>query len=119
VHERSTEVRRQRSARSQYQDPELSDGSQSDISDYKMQEEEKAGREGVDLNGVKHAYRDETWSNKFSTYEPQPRKFRGRRGASRFFSHLPTIMQLWDVIVFIFYLGNVCDWIRGRGEGAM
>ena len=48
------------SARVYCQVPELSEGFDSDNSNYEMQQNEEGGTEGVDLNGVKHAYREET-----------------------------------------------------------
>ena len=43
-------------------------------------------------NGVKHTYRDETWTKDFFTYDPKPKEFLGRRGTSQFFELLPTIL---------------------------
>jgi hypothetical protein len=81
------------SARVYCQVPELSEGFDIDNSSYEMQQNEEGGTEGVDLNGVKHAYRDETWSHNFFTYDLPPREFRGKRGASKFFAHLPTLFN--------------------------
>jgi hypothetical protein len=71
--------------------------SKSDISEYDIEEGQDANREEGDFTRVKHAYRDETWSKKFFTYDPPPREFRGRRGTSRFFPHLRRILQLWEL----------------------
>jgi hypothetical protein len=38
----------------------------------------------VESNGVKHVYRDETWSQDFFTYDLKPQEFLGWRNTSQF-----------------------------------
>jgi hypothetical protein len=71
----------------------FSDGNFSDDSSEYFTDDEG----GVENNGVKHAYRDETWSQDFFTYDPKPKQFLGRRGTSKFFDHIPTILQLFEL----------------------
>jgi hypothetical protein len=85
-------ARRRRTERVPRQVTQLSGGSESEISEYEVDEEEASNTEVEELIGVKHAFRDETWSQTFFTYDPKPKEFIGRRGTSQFFSHFPTIL---------------------------
>jgi hypothetical protein len=58
---------------------ELSGGSSSEASEDDIEDNDGSGTTNIDLNGVRHVYRDETWSKKFFTYDPKPMAFRGRR----------------------------------------
>jgi hypothetical protein len=44
------------------------------------------------IDGVKHVYRNETWSQNSFTYDPKPKDFIGRRGTTQFFHQLPIIL---------------------------
>jgi hypothetical protein len=68
-----------------------------EISEYELEDEEDDTMGDVGSNGVKHAYQDETWSQQFFTYDPKPQEFLGKRGTSRFFDHIPNILQLFDL----------------------
>jgi hypothetical protein len=48
-------------------------------------------------DGIRHAYRDETWSQKSFTYYPKPQEFLGRKGTMQFFYNLPSILQLFEL----------------------
>jgi hypothetical protein len=89
------EIRRPVRLKGQF--PELSAGSMNDISQYGSDEEDDATGRNVGSEAVKHAYRDETWSQKCFTYDPKPRAFVGRRGTQRFFERMPTILQLFEL----------------------
>jgi hypothetical protein len=71
---------------------ELSEGSESEISKYEIEEEEDVIMGDPLTDGVKHVYRDETWFQRSFTYNPKPRDFIGRRGTTQFFQHLPTML---------------------------
>jgi hypothetical protein len=90
-------IRRRRMIRIPRQVAELSEGLESEISEYEMEEEDATNVGDLVTEGIKHAYRDETWSQSFFTYEPKPRGFVGRRGTVQFFHNLPTILQLFDL----------------------
>jgi hypothetical protein len=53
--------------------PQLSEGSESELSV---------------SDGIKHVYRDETWSHSFFTYETKPRGFFGKKGYNTIFPSL-------------------------------
>jgi hypothetical protein len=89
--------RQRRRIRVQSQVAQLSEGSESEISEYEIEDDENAILGDAMTNGVKHVYRDETWSQRFFTYDPKPRDFIGRRGTSQFFHNLPTILQLFEL----------------------
>jgi hypothetical protein len=48
--------------------------------------------ENVVIDGLKHVYRDETWSKKSFTSASKPQDFLGRKGIMQFFEHIPTIL---------------------------
>jgi hypothetical protein len=50
----------------------------------------------VESNGVKHAYRDEPWSQDFFTYDPKPHEFLSRRGTSRFLTTYPVLCNYFN-----------------------
>jgi hypothetical protein len=75
----------------------LGTGYGSQISEYETEEEDNSNTGNVGSEIVKHAYRDETWSQKCFTYDPKPKVFIGRRGTMQFFEHLPTILQLFEL----------------------
>jgi hypothetical protein len=93
----SSVFRRRRTMIVQRQVTQLSGRSESEISDYEIGEEDESNPEVVELNGVKHVYKDETWSQNFFTYDPKPKEFTGRSCTSRVFPHLPSILQLWEL----------------------
>jgi hypothetical protein len=90
-------VRTQRRARVSYAIPELSEGSSDDISEYEMKEEGDTSIRDGDMHGVRHVYKDETWSTKFFTYDPKPKEFRGRMGTTKFFAHMPSLLTLFEL----------------------
>jgi hypothetical protein len=90
-------LRRRRRARVERQIPQLSRDSSTDFSDYGTEEEEDAIYEDGNLSGVRHVYRDDTWSTNFFTYDPKPKDFLGRRDTSRFFAHIPSILTLFEL----------------------
>jgi hypothetical protein len=90
-------MRKRRMIRIPRQVAKLSEGSKSEISEYEMEEEDATNVGDSMTEGVKHAYRDETWSQSFFTYEPKPSDFVGRRSTTQFFHNLPTILQLFDL----------------------
>jgi hypothetical protein len=75
---------------------QLSAGSVSDISEYETDEEGNGNIGDVGSESVKHAYRDETWTQNSFTYDPKPQQFIGRRYTAQFFEHIPTILQLFE-----------------------
>jgi hypothetical protein len=77
--------------------PQLSGDSISDISDYETKKEEDANSGEGDLSGVKHVYRDETWSIKSFTYDPKPKDFKGRMGSTKFFVQIPSNLILFEL----------------------
>jgi hypothetical protein len=87
--------RTRESARGQF--PQLSPQSSSDISEYGSTGEEETNMEEALRDGIRHAYRDETWSQKSFTYDPQLQEFLGRRGTMQFFYNLPSILQLFEL----------------------
>jgi hypothetical protein len=90
-------VRKRRRIRVPRQVAQLSDGSESDISDYEIKEDEDVNVEDSGRDGMKHRYREETWSQGFLTNDPKPMDFLGRRSTSQFFRLVPTILQLFDL----------------------
>jgi hypothetical protein len=66
-------MRKKKMIRIPRQVAELSEGSESKISEYEMEEEDATNVDDSVTKGVKHAYHDETWSQSFFTYEPKPR----------------------------------------------
>jgi hypothetical protein len=93
----ASQVRHRREIRVHRNFPELNVGSESDISEYETEEEEDALMGDVTTDGVRHVFRDETWSQSSFTYDPKPRDFIGRRGTSQFFFQLPTMLQLFEL----------------------
>jgi hypothetical protein len=83
---------RGRTVRVQGHFPELSELSQSESEDG-----DDANIMNVGNEALKHAYRDETWSQRSFTYDPKPREFLGRRGSQKFFAHMPTILTLFEL----------------------
>jgi hypothetical protein len=71
---------RRRKVRIQGQVTQVNVGFASEISEYETEEEDNGETVNVGIEAIRHAYRDETWSHKFFTYSPKPRKFIGRRG---------------------------------------
>jgi hypothetical protein len=71
----------------------LSDASDSDTLDYVSGEEEDVH----DLNGVRHVYRDDTWSQNHFTYSPKPMDFLGRRGTTQNFHRIPSPLHLFQL----------------------
>jgi hypothetical protein len=68
--------------------PQLSEGSESELSEYEMEEEEETDVGDSVSDGIKHVYRDETWSHSFFTYETKPRGFFGKKGYNTIFPSL-------------------------------
>jgi hypothetical protein len=64
--------RKSRRIRVQGQVTQLSRGSATEISEYETEEEDTGNTWDVGNEAVKHAYRDETWSQSFFTYNPKP-----------------------------------------------
>jgi hypothetical protein len=62
-----------------------------------MEEEGDTSTGDGDMHGVRHVYRDETWSTKFFTYDPKPKEFRGRMGTTKFFVHMPSLLTLFEL----------------------
>jgi hypothetical protein len=75
-------LRRRRRSRVNCPIIQLSGASNSDISDYETEDEEDGNTGQGDLSGLKHVYRDDTWSTNFFTYDPKPKEFLGRMGTS-------------------------------------
>jgi hypothetical protein len=75
----------------------LSGALDSNISNYGSQEEEDGNMVVEDFNGVRHLYRDETWSQKHFTYSPKPMDFIGRRGTTQYFHHVPSPLHLFQL----------------------
>jgi hypothetical protein len=88
---------RRRKVKSQSQFPELSAASSNDISEFESEEEDDGITRIEGTEALKHAYRDETWSQKCFTYDPKPREFLGRKGTQKFFECMPTILQLFEL----------------------
>jgi hypothetical protein len=88
---------RKRKVRLHSQFPQLSTKSISDISEYESEEEDDANTGNERSEASKHAYRDETWSQKCFTYDPKPQAFVRRRGTQQFFHYMPTILQLFEL----------------------
>jgi hypothetical protein len=88
-------MRKRRRIRVPRQIAQLNEGSESEISEYEIGEDEEIDGENTVIDGVKHKYRDETWSQRFFTYDPKPRDFIGRRSTTQFFRLIPTVMQLF------------------------
>jgi hypothetical protein len=90
-------VQRRRTSRIQGNFPELSTGSRSDLSDYDSKDPDDANTMNVGSDALKHAYRDEIWSQRSFTYDTKPWEFLGRRGTQKFFAHMPTLLQLFEL----------------------
>jgi hypothetical protein len=90
-------AQRGRTSRVEGNFPELSAGSRSDLSDYDSEGADDTNTMNVGSEALKHAYRDETWSQRSFTYDPKPREFLGRRGTQKFFAHMPTLLQLFEL----------------------
>ena len=75
-------VKKKRRIRVLKQVAQLSEGSESEISEYEMEEDEDVNIKDSGKDGVKHKYREETWSQSFFTYDPKPMDFLGRTGTS-------------------------------------
>jgi hypothetical protein len=90
-------IRVQRRPRAQNRLLQLSSSSELDISDEEVidSEEEDGGVENP--NGVKHWYRDSTWSRGSFTYHPPPREFLGISRPSRTYARDPSPMALFDL----------------------
>jgi hypothetical protein len=76
---------------------QLSNGSVSETSMCYSEDNDDIDTTNIDLNGMRYVYRDETRSKNFFTYDPKPMEFRGRRGTTRFFEHIPTTLQLFEL----------------------
>ena len=48
----------------------------------------------INVNGIRHIYCDETWSQNHSTCEPSPLQFEGGGETINFTNIFPTILQL-------------------------
>jgi hypothetical protein len=90
---------RRRSSRTNYYRSvaEQSVGSSSNMSGSETEEGNEPNRGIDDVNAVKYIYADETWSQKFFTYDPKPRIFVGRRGPTEAFHQVPSIAHLFDL----------------------
>ena len=75
---------------------QLSGGSSTSISDYDTEEEEANSRNG-DFSGIKHVFRDETWTTKYFAYDQKPKEFIGRMGTTQFFAQIPSVLTLFEV----------------------
>jgi hypothetical protein len=84
--------KKKKKIRPQSQFPELSAASNNDISEFEYEEEDDAITRNEGTEALKHAYRDETWSQKCFNYDPKPKEFLGRRGTHKFFERMPTIL---------------------------
>jgi hypothetical protein len=76
---------------------QLSPGSFTDMLDSGTEEEGNANRGADDVNAVKYMYRDETWSQKFFTYDPKRIDFVGSRGTTQDFEEVPSVASLFDL----------------------
>jgi hypothetical protein len=54
--------------------------------------EENANTWDPIINGVRHEFQDNTWSQDFFTYDPKPREFFGLHGPHSFFAGIPTLL---------------------------
>ena len=90
-------MRQRRKIRIQRQVPKLSEGLESKISEYEIEDEEDVNMEDPLADGVRHDYRNETRSQQSFTYDPKPRDFIGRRGTTQLFHQLPTMLQLFEL----------------------
>jgi hypothetical protein len=64
----------------------------SEISEYETNDEDNGNSRDGESDAGRHAFRDETWSQEFFTYDPKPMEFIGRRGTSQFFQFIPTVL---------------------------
>jgi hypothetical protein len=69
----------------------------SELSQSKSEDGDDANIMNVGNEALKHAYKDETWSQRSFTYDPKPQEFLDRRGTKKFFVHMPTILQLFEL----------------------
>jgi hypothetical protein len=76
---------------------QLSLGSFTDMSNFGTEEEGNANKGDDDVNAVKYMYRDETWSQKFFTYDPKRIDFVGSRGTTQDFDKVPSVASLFDL----------------------
>lgn len=76
---------------------QLSLGSFIDMSNSGTEEEGNTNRGADDVNAVKYIYRDETWSQKFFTYDPKRIDFVGSRGTTQDFDQVPSVASLFDL----------------------
>jgi hypothetical protein len=59
--------------------------------------EDNVENETLDVNGVKYLYRSETWSKNNFMYDPPRMTFTCRKGTTRHFHRMPTILALWEL----------------------
>jgi hypothetical protein len=76
---------------------QLSTGLGSSIAEYETDLEDDADNENVNCDGIKHMFRDETWSQNNFTYDPPRMAFSGRQGTTRTFHRMPTMLALWEL----------------------
>jgi hypothetical protein len=93
----------------QRQTLELSEGSESKISDYEIEEEEDATMGDPLTDGVKHVFCNETWSQQYFTYDPKPRDFIGRRGRTQLFHQVLTMLQLFELFRLFTILRKIME----------
>jgi hypothetical protein len=60
-------------------------------------EEENANTWDPIMNGMRHEFQDNTWSQEFFTYDPKLKEFFGSHGPCSFFAGIPTLLQLFDL----------------------
>jgi hypothetical protein len=79
-----------------------------DISDSDSSEEEMEG--GVEnINGVRHMYRDETWTKQKIAFDPPPMEFIGVGGPrGTIFHRMPTFMMLFQLFWPDTLLRKIC-----------
>jgi hypothetical protein len=66
-------------------------------------EEEGGDDVAIDETSVNHLFRDETWNQIHSTFDPPLREFIGARSPLRHFHHFSSFMMLWE----FFWPGHV------------
>jgi hypothetical protein len=66
---------------------QLSIGLEGSIPDYETSVKDDEDNENSDCNGIKHMFRDETWSQTNFTYDPPCMPFLGRQDNAKFFQN--------------------------------
>ena len=79
----SSVIRKRKKHRNNIHFPKLNANSSGEF--YKTEEDDDAHMGDMVSEGLKHAYRDETWTQHSFTYASKPKAFVGRRGTMQFF----------------------------------